>query len=63
MVSNITPEEIRVRQLINTRDTWPKPEEEGKPGTRAKSYPVSDWVKEGEVRFPGIDEYPKVSIL
>ena len=63
MVWNITQEEIRVRQLINTRDTWPKPEEDRKPGTRGKSYPMSDWIKEGELRFPGIDEYPDVPIL
>lgn len=63
MVWNITPDNITVRQVINTRDTWPKPEEDPKEGTRGKSYGMSEWLKEGEVNFPGIDEYPDVPIL
>ena len=63
MVSNITKDDITVRQVINTQDTWPNPEEDRKPGTRGKSYPMSDWLKEGEVKFEGIDEYPDVPVL
>lgn len=64
MVWNITRDEIRMRQVINTPDTWPKPEKERKQGTRAKSqYPMSNWLKEGKVKFPGIDEYPEVPNL
>lgn len=63
MVWNITPEEIRVRQVINTRDTWPKPESSGNPGTRGKATPLSDWLVEGSVGFPGIDEYPDVPVM
>lgn len=63
MVWNITKEDITVRQVINTRDTWPNPEEDRKEGTRGKSYGMSQWLKDGEVTFPGIDEYPDVPIL
>lgn len=63
MVWNITKENITQRQVINTRDTWPKPEKSRKKGTRGKTTPMSKWLKDGEVKFPGIDEYPDVPIL
>ena len=58
MVWNITPESITTRQLVNTTDTWPQPQENRKPGTRGKVTPMSAWLVEGRVTFPGVDEYP-----
>ena len=58
MVWNITPESITTRQLVNTADTWPQPEENRKPGTRGKATPMSDWLSAGRVAFPGVDEFP-----
>lgn len=60
MVWNITKDDIKVRQVINTRDTWPHPESSGNPGTRGEITPLSDFVKGGEIKYPGIDEYPDV---
>jgi ribonuclease Z len=60
MVWNITPEEIEVRHVYNTPDTWPKRPDDQKEGTRREATPMSDWLREGEVTFPGIDEYPDV---
>ena len=59
MVWNITPESITTRQLVNTADTWPHPEKNRKPGTRGKATPMSDWLAEGRVAFPGVDEFPE----
>jgi putative lipoprotein len=59
-VWNITPDDIQVRQVINTQDTWPKPEEDRKDGTLGKSCGMSGWLREGEVKFEGIDEYSYV---
>ena len=59
MVWNITPESITTRQVINTPDTWPQPEENRKPGTLGKPTPMSDWLAAGKVTFPGIDEFPE----
>ncbi len=63
MVYNIKKDSIKVRQLVNTRDTWPTPQKKGDPGTRGKLTPMTDWLKATEVRFPGIDEYPDVADL
>lgn len=60
MVWNITKDEIKVRNLINTKDTWPLPHSSGNPGTRGPTYPMSKWLSDSEVIFPGIDEYPDV---
>jgi ribonuclease Z len=59
-VYNITKDDITVRHLVNTEDTWPLPHSSGNPGTRGQLYPMSDWLSESEVKFPGIDEYPDV---
>ena len=59
MVWNITPENITTRQLVNTQDTWPQPEENRKQGTRGKATPMSEWLADGRVSFPGVDEYPE----
>ncbi len=60
MVYNITPDDIKIRQVINTQDTWPHPHSHGNTGTRGEKTPLSDWLTAAEVRFPGIDEYPGV---
>ncbi len=62
MVYNITPDQIKIRQVINTPDTWPHPEQSDKTGTPdpSKSYPMSNWLLDAAVSFPGIDEYPDV---
>ncbi len=61
MVYNITPEGTKVRQVINTQDTWPQRGQSGKTGTVVGGGPpMSDWLAEAAVTFPGIDEYPDV---
>jgi hypothetical protein len=47
--------------LVNTADTWPMPHSSGNPGTRGPIYPMTDWLTNSEVNFPGIDEYPDVA--
>jgi ribonuclease Z len=59
-VYNITKDDVTVRHLVNTEDTWPLPHSSGNPGTRGQLYPMSDWLTDSEVKFPGIDEYPDV---
>lgn len=61
MVYNITPEGTKVRQVINTQDTWPHGEHSGKAGTIVGGGPpMSDWLRQAAVSFPGVDEYPDV---
>ena len=61
MVYNITPDGTKVRQVINTQDTWPHGEHSGKVGTIiGDGPPMSTWLREAAVSFPGIDEYPDV---
>jgi hypothetical protein len=55
MVWNITPQAIRVRQVIAPEDTWPARSRENsdryKSEKRGTTPPFSDWLEAGRLKF------------
>jgi ribonuclease Z len=60
MVWNITPEQVRQRQVIYNPDTWPQHWEKAKPPhelTWEPHHPMSPWLAEARVTWDDVDQY------
>jgi hypothetical protein len=60
MVWNITPDQVRQRQIIYNPDTWPTEWEKAKPPqalTWEPHHPMSDWLADARVAWDDVDQY------
>lgn len=60
MVWNVTPDKITTRWVVFNPDTWPTEWDKAKPPselTWEPHTPISQWILDGRVSWPGIDEY------